>query len=121
MMILYNAAECKTCEQFQLIQLCERTSKRIASNKEPTTVKQIEALDDTVAGNLIHSAILEEVLWMVNNGKVVPKRKSAVPDLFEIDGKWVVKYKKTLNGLLGRVHARWVLRDGCTVGVQYSL
>ena len=33
-----------------------------------------------------------------------------MPNLFEIDGKWVVKYKKTLNGLLDRVRARWVLR-----------
>ena len=110
MMILYNAAECETCEQFQLIQLCERTSKRIANSKEPTTVKQIDALGYTVEGKLVRSAMLEEVLWMVNNGKVVPKRKSTVPNLFEIDGKWVVKYKKTLNGLLDRVRARWVLR-----------
>ena len=61
-------------------------------------------------GKRVRSAMLEEVLCMVNNGKVAPKRKSAIPDLFEIDGKWVEKYKKTLNGLLERVRARWILR-----------
>ena len=98
--------------QLSFIQLCEKTSRRIANSKEPTTLNQIRKLIDskTVEGALIKEAMLEEVLWMVNNGKVKPKDKSTVSDLHEIDGKWVIKYKKTLDGLLERVRARWVLR-----------
>ena len=36
--------------------------------------------------------------------------KSTVPNLYEIDGQWVIKFKKTLEGLLERVRSRWVLR-----------
>lgn len=94
------------------INLCESTSKRIANSKEPTTLKQIEKLinSNSIEGSLIKDAMLEEVMWMVQNSKVKPKDKRTVKDLYEIDGKWVIKYKKTLEGLLDRVRARWVLR-----------
>ena len=55
--------------------------------------------------------MLEEVKWMIEKGKVVPEHKNNMPEnAKEMDGKWVVKYKKTLEGLLERVRARWVLR-----------
>ena len=47
---------------------------------------------------------------MVKQGKVKPTDKRTVPNLHEIDGKWVIKYKKTLDSLLDRVRARWTLR-----------
>ena len=99
-------------DQLSFLQLCEKTSRRIANSKEPTTINQINKLirEKTVEGALIKEAMLEEVLWMVNNGKVKPKDRNMVTDLHEIDGKWVIKYKKTLDGLLDRVRARWVLR-----------
>ena len=48
---------------------------------------------------------------MIEKGKVVPENKHNMPvGAKEMDGKWVIKYKKTLSGLLERVRARWVLR-----------
>ena len=40
----------------------------------------------------------------------MPVDGRTVSNLHELDGKWVVKYKKKLDGLLERVRVRWVLR-----------
>ena len=95
-----------------LIHLCEATSRKIASTPEPKTQRQIDQLvvSKTLEGTLVRDAMLEEVMWMISNGKVTVKDKRNIKNLYEIDGKWVVKYKKTLEGLLDRVRARWVLR-----------
>jgi hypothetical protein len=94
----------------QFIQLCEETSRKIASSREPTSYKHIAQLDGTVAGALVREAMLDEVVWIINHGKVVPRDKNTITYLKEIDGQWVVKFKKTSDGLLDRVRARWVLR-----------
>ena len=49
---------------------------------------------------------MDEVIWMVANSKAVPKPKYQVENLYEINGKWVIKYKKTLEGMLDRIRAR---------------
>ena len=54
--------------------------------------------------------MLDKVVWMVNHGKVIPGDRSTIQFLKEIDGQWVVKFKKTIDGLLDKVRARWVLR-----------
>ena len=80
-------------------------------SKEPVSWKEIEELLGTIEGKLIQDAMLEEVKWMIEKGKVVPENKHNMPvGTKEMDGKWVIKYKKTLSGLLDRVRARWVLR-----------
>ena len=108
---LNNDEEIESTEHLvSLIQLCEKTQKRIVQSKEPATWKEIEQLLGTIEGKLIQDAMLEEVRWMVEQGKVLPMHKNNVVNLKEIDGKWVIKYKKTLEGLLDRVRARWVLR-----------
>ena len=94
----------------QFIQLCEETSRRIVQSKEPTSFKQIQRLDGTIEGKLVREAMLDEVVWMVNHGKVIPRDRSTIQFLKEIDGQWVVKFKKTIDGLLDKVRARWVLR-----------
>ena len=112
-MHLYAAcSDLTSASHLFLIHLCEQTSRRIANSKEPTTLKQIQRLitGKTVEGALIKEAMLEEVMWMITNNKVKPKNKDDIDELYEIDGKWVIKYKKTLEGLLERVRARWVLR-----------
>ena len=107
---LYEAANINKIEQHQFVQLCEESSRRIANSKEPRSYRQIEKLDGTVDGALVREAMLDEVKWMVNHGKVIPRDKSVMSCIKEIDGQWVVKFKKTLDGLLERVRARWVLR-----------
>jgi hypothetical protein len=109
-LLLYAAASAEDSTQYQFIKLCEDTSRRIANTKEPTTDAQVRALDGTVEGKLIREAMLDEVMSLIENGKVVPRHKSTVPNLYEIDGQWVIKFKKTLEGLLERVRSRWVLR-----------
>ena len=95
-----------------LLQLSEEVSRRIAQTPEPTTRKQIAQVLEKrdVEAQLLREAMLDEVSWMVANNKAKPKNKWSVENLHEIDGKWVIKYKKTLSGLLDRVRARWVLR-----------
>ena len=93
-----------------LIQLCERTSRAIASKIEPKTFRQIDKLEG-VEEHLVREAMLEEVKWMIEHNKCVPRDRRTLPnDINEIDGKWVIKYKKTLDNMLERVRARWVLR-----------
>ena len=41
--------------------------------------------------------MLDEVMSLIENGKVVPRHKSTVPNIYEIDGQWVIKFKKTLE------------------------
>ena len=98
-----------------MLQLCEATRKAIASRKEPTSMKQINDIQDPVEHKLVRDAMLDELLWLVQNKKVLVKKKSDVKQAeghlpYELDGKWVIKYKKDLQGLLDRVRARWVLR-----------
>ena len=95
---------------FKLLQLCEATSRRIANSKVPATNKQVRDLEGTVEHKLIVEAMTDEIMWLINEGKVVAHNKKNIKNLYEIDGKWVHKYKKTLDGLLERVRSRWVLR-----------
>ena len=81
--------------------MCEQTRKEIAQRVEPSTKSEIAqrlAQKDTEAA-LISDAMLDEVMYMVQQGKVKPADKRTVPNLHEIDGKWVIKYKKTLDSL----------------------
>ena len=106
-----NDEEVESTNLTSFIQLCESTQKRIVQSKEPVSWKEIEELLGTIEGKLIQDAMLEEVKWMIEKGKVVPENKHNMPvGAKEMDGKWVIKYKKTLSGLLDRVRARWVLR-----------
>ena len=89
----------RTYEEFCMLQLCEQTRKEIAQRVEPSTKSEIAqrlAQKDTEAA-LISDAMLDEVMYMVQQGKVKPADKRTVPNLHEIDGKWVIKYKKTLD------------------------
>ena len=101
--------------QHMLVQLCEQTSRRIASTAEPKTQRAISKLEG-VEKHLVEEAMHDEVKWMLEQGKVQPvDRRNLAKHINEIDGKWVVKYKKTLQGLLERVRARWVLRGDMQV------
>ena len=95
---------------FGLLQLCEATSKRIASSVAPTSNKKVRDLEGSIEHKLIVEAMTDEIMWLINEGKVIPHHKNNIKNLYEIDGKWVHKYKKTLDGLLDRVRSRWVLR-----------
>ena len=87
------------------------TSKKIADTPPPTTPSQLAALKGTTEGNLILEAQVDEVLSMIREGRVLPvDKRNLAGRVHEMDGKWVVKYKKKLNGLLERVRARWTLR-----------
>jgi hypothetical protein len=87
------------------------TSKKIANTPPPTTPSEIAALKGTTEGNLILEAQVDEVLSMIREGRVLPVDKRNIAGrVHEMGGKWVVKYKKKLNGLLERVRARWTLR-----------
>ena len=99
-------------EYVALLQLCEEISRKIAHTPEPKTRREIASVlaRNDIEAKLLKEAMLEEVVWMVSNHKAKPKSKLNVDRLHEIDGKWVIKYKKTLTGLLDRVRARWVLR-----------
>jgi hypothetical protein len=102
------------------LQLCEAERKRLASKKEPTTMKQIHNLEGNER-KLVRDAMLDEVLWLLDKKKVIPKNKRDVSQLYELDGKWVIKYKKDLRGLLERVRARWVLRgDKQRPGIDFD-
>ena len=113
---LMHFAEIESEEQEEdhlvLLQLSEEVSRKIASKSEPKTRREIAQVlaQRDVEAKLLREAMLDEVTWMVANNKAQPKSKFTVERLHEIDGKWVIKYKKTLNGLLERVRARWVLR-----------
>ena len=86
------------------------TSKKIADTAPPTTPSQLAALKGTAEGNLILEAQVVEVLSMIREGRVLPvDKRNLAGRIHEMDGKWVVKYKKKLNGLLERVRARWTL------------
>jgi len=56
--------------------------------------------------------MVEEMRWLIEKGKVVTrnKRQAGAGHFREIPRKWVVKYRKSLEGLLQRVRARWILR-----------
>lgn len=97
-------------QHITLVQLCEATARRIVQSQAPKTYRQICKLDGTVEGKLVRDAMLEECMWMIEKRKVIPRDKRDIKCLREMDGKWVVKYKETLSGLLDRVRARWVLR-----------
>ena len=91
--------------------LTDHTSRRIASTAAPTMQRQIDALDGTTEGALIREAQMDEVMSMIEEGRVLPVDMRTLSGYTnQIDGKWVVKYKKQLNGLLERVRARWTLR-----------
>jgi hypothetical protein len=65
--------------------------------------------------------MMDEVIWMGANSKAVPKPKYQVENLYEINGTWVIKYKKTLEAMLDRIRARWVLRgDQQRVKLDYD-
>ena len=105
-----SAACVQDQHQFSLIQLCEKTSRALASTTEPKTFRQIEKLEG-VEEHLVREAMLDEVKWMIDHNKCIPRDRRTLPsDINEIDGKWVIKYKKTLDNMLERVRARWVLR-----------
>ena len=146
---LETAAVADNFETFQLLQLCENTRRRIAARGAPKAPREWKdrLSEEDIEAKLLRDAMLEEVMWLINQGKVKPVRKSNVPNLYEIDGKWVGKYKKDVNNLLTRIRARWVLRgdtqrahvefdperlyspvaskttvlSNCAIGVQYCL
>jgi hypothetical protein len=91
--------------------LDDTTSREIAETAPPSTQREIDALKGTTQGNLILEAQVDEVLSMIREGRVVPRDIRTLQGRFsQMDGKWVVKYKKKLSGLLERVRARWTLR-----------
>ena len=106
---VYDEQIIESDKHLVFLQLCEATARRIARTKEPKTYRQINKLTG-VEGQLVRDAMLEELMWMISKGKVIPRDKSSMPRLHELEGKWVVKYKKKLDGLLDRVRARYVLR-----------
>ena len=146
---LETAAVAENYEMWSLLQLAESTRRRIAARQEPKTRKEWkERLSQgDIESKLLREAILDELMWLVDQGKIKPTRKSNVKNLYEIGGKWVAKYKKDINSLLTRIRARWVLRgdtqrpnidfdpdklyspvaakttvlSGCAIGVQYCL
>ena len=107
---LISAASVQDSHHYSLIQLCEKTSRALARKTEPKTFRGIEKLEG-VEEHLVREAMLEEVKWMIDHNKCLPRDRRTLPqDINEIDGKWVIKYKKTLDNMLERVRARWVLR-----------
>jgi hypothetical protein len=113
---LFEEAGFETELEYSFVKLCEETSRRIANSKSPRGYKSICKLDGTVEGRLIREAMLEEVLWMIEKGKVVPRDKRTLEEVVrEIDGQWVIVFKKNIEGLLDRVRARWVLRGDTQV------
>ena len=105
-----SAACVRDHHQYSFVQLCEKTSRAIASKSEPKTFRQIEKLEG-VEEHLVREAMLDEVKWMIEHNKCIPRDTRTLPhDINVIDGKWVIKYKKTLDSMLERVRARWVLR-----------
>lgn len=93
------------------LQLNDETRRRIAATVAPSTQRQIDALSDSTEGQLIREAQIDEIESMISEGRVLPVDLRTLPDnVRQIDGKWVVKYKKQLDGLLERVRARWTLR-----------
>ena len=92
-------------------QLDDATSRKIAATAPPSTQREIDALTGTTQGNLILEAQVDEVLSMLREGRVIARDMRTIKGrLHEMGGKWVVKYKKKLSGLLERVRARWTLR-----------
>ena len=88
---LCDAEVLENTNHYQLLQLCEATSRRIAKLKSPTMNKQIRNMQGTVEGKLVMEAMTDEVEWLINEQKVVPQDKRLLgSDLYEIDGKWVV-------------------------------
>ena len=93
------------------LRLDDATSRKLASMTPPTTQGEINALQGTTAGHLVREAQVDEVMSMIREGRVVPRDLRTLPQrVNQIDGKWVIKYKKQLDGLLERVRARWTLR-----------
>ena len=94
-----------------LMRLCDETSKRIAATEPPSTQRQVDALKGTTEGHLIRESMVDEVTSMINEGRVLPRDiRTLDKGTREIDGKWVIKYKKKLDGHLDRVRSRWTLR-----------
>ena len=93
------------------LRLDEATSRALASTAPPTTQRQIDALAGTTEGHLVREAQVDEVMSMIREGRVIPRDLRTLSHrINQIDGKWVIKYKKQLDGLLERVRARWTLR-----------
>ena len=93
------------------LQLSDETRRRIASSSAPTTQGQIDKLEGTIEGAAIREAQVDEGMSMIREGRVLPVDMRTLPSrVNQIDWKWVVKYKKQLDGLLKRVRARWTLR-----------
>jgi hypothetical protein len=97
-------------DELCLLQLCEATSRRIASLDAPTDFNGYLRLQGTVEGQLLRESMEDEVRTMINEGKVVARDKRLIANFHELDGKWVMKFKKKLGGLLDRVRSRWTLR-----------
>lgn len=97
--------------EFAFVELCENTARRIARLPEPRSFKQIDQLTG-IERKLVWDAMVEEMRWLIEKGKVVTrnKRQAGAGHFREIPRKWVVKYRKSLEGLLQRVRARWILR-----------
>ena len=98
------------------LHLDDETSKRIAKADPPATPGQIRAPDGTTEGHLIREAQVDEVLSMIRENRVRPVDiRTLGQNVYQINGKWVIKYKKTLENPLERVRARWTLRGDLQV------
>jgi hypothetical protein len=96
-------------DELMLLQLTEATSRSIASKPPPSSQRDIDRLEG-MEKHLVRESQIEEIMTMIADGKILPVDGRTVSSLHELDGKWVVKYKKKLDGLLERVRVRWVLR-----------
>lgn len=93
------------------IKLSNGDSRAMANKSPPATQGQINALAGTVEGDLVREAQVDEVMSMIREKRVLPiDLRTLDKHVYQIDGKWVTKYKKTLQGLLERVCSRWALR-----------
>ena len=63
---------------FGLLQLCEATSKRIAASVAPTSNEQVRELEGSVEHKLIVEAMTDEIMWLINEGKVIPHHKKNI-------------------------------------------
>ena len=96
-------------DELTLLQVTEATSRSIAARTPPSSQRGIDRLEG-MEKHLVRESQVEEIMTMIADGKILPVDGRTVSNLHELDGKWVVKYKKKLDGLLERVRVRWVLR-----------
>ena len=74
----YFALECAAVadnfETFQLLQLCENTRRRIAARGAPKAPREWKGrlAEEGIEAKLLREAMLEEVMWLINQGKVRP-------------------------------------------------